>query len=67
MSVSRHALAVAHAFMAYSIRKERYRFSPWDKGHAGEELYERQIDPREVVILKRNLIFPGYGSRLRQR
>jgi len=32
----------------YSLRTERYRYSMWDQGREGEELYDYQNDPREM-------------------
>ncbi|HUX10069.1 MAG TPA: sulfatase, partial [Terriglobia bacterium] len=34
--------------MGYSIRTERYRYTSWQDGYAGEELYDYQHDPREL-------------------
>jgi uncharacterized sulfatase len=34
--------------MGYSIRTPRHRYSMWDDGAQGEELYDYQTDPREV-------------------
>ena len=34
-------------FMGYSIRDERYRYTEWDEGRQGAELYDYQVDPRE--------------------
>jgi hypothetical protein len=33
--------------MGYSIRDERYRYTEWDEGQQGTELYDYQVDPRE--------------------
>lgn len=35
----------------YSLRTERYRYSMWDHGREGEELYDYQSDPREMKNL----------------
>jgi uncharacterized sulfatase len=35
----------------YSIRTERHRYSMWDNGREGEELYDYTRDPREVENL----------------
>ena len=32
----------------YSIRTERYRYTFWNEGDAGEELYDYEKDPREL-------------------
>jgi iduronate 2-sulfatase len=34
--------------MGYSIRTERYRYTVWQDGYAGEELYDYESDPREL-------------------
>jgi len=34
--------------MGYSIRTERYRFTEWNDGKEGEELYDYQTDPKEM-------------------
>ena len=48
----------------YSLRTERYRYTQWDGGREGEELYDYSSDPREVkniakdssaAALKKNL------------
>ena len=31
----------------YSVRSERYRYTSWQDGYAGEELYDYQSDPEE--------------------
>jgi iduronate 2-sulfatase len=45
----------------YSIRTERYRYTEWNDGVEGEELYDYQADPREV----RNLGNSAPHTRLR--
>ena len=42
------------AIMGYSIRNERYRYTTWDEGRAGEELYDYQTDPRELKNLAKD-------------
>jgi len=34
--------------MGYSLRTERYRYTEWEFGEEGAELYDYQKDPREV-------------------
>jgi len=34
--------------MGYSLRTERYRYTSWEDGSTGEELYDYQRDPREL-------------------
>ena len=33
----------------YSLRTPRYRYTEWDEGRAGRELYDHQTDPRELT------------------
>src|SRR5262245_52983920 len=44
-------------FMGYSVRTERWRYTEWDGGTRGAELYDHEIDPREHVNLAVN---PAY-------
>ncbi|MFN0107238.1 MAG: sulfatase [Blastocatellia bacterium] len=39
-------------FSGYSVRTERWRYTEWDEGRQGAELYDHQTDPHEY----RNLI-----------
>jgi hypothetical protein len=34
-------------FMGYSVRTERWRYTEWDDGKRGVELYDHDHDPRE--------------------
>lgn len=36
-------------FMGYSVRNERYRYTEWDEGRKGIELYDYQVDPSELT------------------
>jgi uncharacterized sulfatase len=38
-----------HPIMGRSIVNERWRYSEWDEGRAGSELYDHQTDPHEFV------------------
>ncbi len=49
--------------MGYSLRTARYRYSTWEQGGAGEELYDYQSDPREI----RNLAADAAASSLKQQ
>jgi uncharacterized sulfatase len=35
-------------FMGYSVRNERYRYTEWDEGRKGVELYDYNVDPNEL-------------------
>jgi iduronate 2-sulfatase len=37
-----------NAFMGYSVRTERYRYTEWDEGRKGTELYDYDRDPQEL-------------------
>ncbi|MGH9940126.1 MAG: sulfatase [Blastocatellia bacterium] len=37
-----------NAFMGYSARNERWRYTEWDEGKRGVELYDEVNDPRET-------------------
>jgi iduronate 2-sulfatase len=38
-------------FMGYSIRNERYRFTEWDDGKKGTQLFDYETDPHELTNL----------------
>ena len=39
--------AAASAYMGYSVRTEKWRYTEWDKGKQGTELYDEVKDPTE--------------------
>jgi uncharacterized sulfatase len=39
------------AFKGYSVRNERYRYTEWDGGKRGAELYDHETDPQEITNL----------------
>lgn len=43
-----------HEVMGRSVRTERYRYTEWDEGKQGVELYDHVNDPREFVNLARD-------------
>ena len=51
----------------YSIRTERYRYTMWDAGREGEELYDYAKDPRELKNLARDAAAAPLKARLRAR
>lgn len=38
----------ASAYMGYSIRTDRWRYTEWDRGRRGAELYDEIADPQET-------------------
>ncbi len=50
-------------FDGYSIRTDRFRFTQWDGGKKGEQLYDMQADPGET----KNLVeAPEHAQTLQQ-
>jgi iduronate 2-sulfatase len=47
--------------MGYSIRTERWRYTEWDEGRRGVELYDHEKDPAEEKNLATN---PRYKERI---
>ena len=41
-------------FFGYSLRTPRWRYTEWDGGDAGRELYDHDNDPRELTNLAEN-------------
>ncbi|MBW3599096.1 MAG: sulfatase [Planctomycetes bacterium] len=39
------------AFFGYSLRTPRWRYTEWDEGREGRELYDHQSDPNEITNL----------------
>jgi len=56
------------AVRGYSLRTERYRYTMWDGGNEGEELYDYSADPRELKNMARSAdvaeVKQGLKSRL---
>ncbi|MFO0919831.1 MAG: sulfatase [Planctomycetaceae bacterium] len=38
-------------FVGYTLRTPRWRYTEWDEGHRGRELYDHDVDPRELKNL----------------
>jgi uncharacterized sulfatase len=53
--------------MGYSIRSERYRYTEWNQGAEGEELYDYQRDPREMQNLSGSKEHQKVRDELRAR
>ena len=47
-----YQVSAASAYMGYSIRTDRWRYTEWDGGKRGAELYDEVADPQET----RNLV-----------
>ena len=46
--------AAMAAFPGYSLRTDRYRYTEWDGGEKGVELYDHQTDPHEFTNLAKD-------------
>jgi len=42
--------------MGYTVRTERWRYTEWDGGKRGTELYDHENDPREFTNLASNVV-----------
>ena len=47
------------AFMGYSVRTARWRYTEWDEGKKGVELYDHWNDPGEVLNLANDPKYAG--------
>jgi arylsulfatase A-like enzyme len=50
-SVATNVGAEGQRFFGYSLRTPRWRYTEWDEGNAGRELYDHEADPRELTNL----------------
>jgi iduronate 2-sulfatase len=41
----------ANRFFGYTLRTSRWRYTEWDEGRQGRELYDHDNDPRELTNL----------------
>jgi len=50
-TVTRDAASDSAPFFGYSLRTPRWRYTEWDEGRQGRELYDHDNDPRELTNL----------------
>jgi arylsulfatase A-like enzyme len=43
--------AAPNRFFGYTLRTPRYRYTEWDEGNKGRELYDHETDPQELTNL----------------
>ena len=48
----------------YSIRTERYRYTEWNDGEEGMEMYDYQADPKEMKNIARDAGAAGERAKL---
>jgi uncharacterized sulfatase len=56
----------APAFLGRSVRTERWRYTEWDGGNKGVELYDHDTDPRELRNLAGNADYARTLEELRR-
>ncbi|MEO7651087.1 MAG: sulfatase/phosphatase domain-containing protein, partial [Bryobacteraceae bacterium] len=49
------------------VRTERHRYTMWDEGREGEELYDYSKDPRELKNLAKTAEDSALQSRMKER
>lgn len=54
------------SYLGRSVRTDRWRYTEWDDGSRGIELYDHQKDPRELVNLSAESDLASTRERLRQ-
>ncbi len=50
-AVSTNVSSEGSLFFGYSLRTPRWRYTEWDEGQKGRELYDHDADPRELTNL----------------
>lgn len=53
-------------FMGYSVRTERWRYTEWDDGKRGRELYDHENDSREFTNLASNVVYAKTVKEMRK-
>jgi arylsulfatase A-like enzyme len=54
-------------FHGYSVRTERWRYTLWDNGKRGEQLFDMQADPKESANLAAHPDYANVAAELRDR
>jgi iduronate 2-sulfatase len=54
-------------FFGYSLRTPRWRYTEWDEGRQGRELYDHEADPRELTNLAEHANHEGTVETLSQQ
>lgn len=55
------------SFRGYTLRTPRWRYTEWDEGRAGRELYDHQADPLEHVNLAEHADYADQVAKLSQQ
>ncbi|ODA29582.1 sulfatase [Planctopirus hydrillae] len=51
----------SNRFFGYSLRTDQYRYTEWDDGQRGRELYDHLVDPKELTNLAEK---PAYTAKV---
>jgi choline-sulfatase len=54
-------------FFGYSLRTDRWRYTEWDEGRKGRELYDHESDPQEITNLAEDSAFAQRVEELSQQ
>lgn len=54
-------------FFGYSLRTPRWRYTEWDEGRQGRELYDHDTDPREITNLAEQSAHAAVVTELSQQ
>lgn len=65
--VARNRNEAGKPMMGYSIRTERYRYTEWNGGAEGAELYDYQADPKELKNLAKSAVHAKTRAELKNR
>lgn len=64
--VSRGAYAKGTGFLGRSIRTERWRYTEWDEGKKGAELYDHDADPKEYKNLAKDAKYQDVAAEMKK-
>jgi iduronate 2-sulfatase len=62
--VTRSGLKKSGRSFGYSLRTDRWRYTEWDRGEQGVELYDHEADPRELTNLAARPEWAGTRQQL---